>query len=61
MAGIVSAREIWLLATGAAKTGIFARVLDGPVTTNVPATLLRGHPGLRVMVDDAARPNGPVR
>jgi len=61
VAGIVSTREIWLLATGAAKTGILARVLDGPVTTNVPATLLRGHPGLRVMVDDAARPNGPVR
>ena len=56
MVGILAAREIWLLATGAAKAGILARVLDGPSTSDVPASLLRGHPGLRIIVDDEAAP-----
>ena len=56
MAGILAAREVWLLATGADKAAILARTLDGPVTPDVPATMLRGHPGLRVIVDDEAAP-----
>ena len=56
MAGILAAREVWLLATGADKAAILARTLDGPVTPDVPATLLRGHPGLRIIVDDEAAP-----
>jgi glucosamine-6-phosphate deaminase len=54
MAGILAAREVWLLATGAGKAGILARTVDGPITPEVPASLLRGHPGLRVIVDEAA-------
>jgi glucosamine-6-phosphate deaminase len=55
MATILAAREIWLLATGARKASILAATVDGPVTPDVPASLLRGHPGLRVLVDtDAA-------
>lgn len=54
MAGIAAAREVWLLATGSAKAGILARTLDGPMSDEVPASLLRSHPGLRVIVDDAA-------
>ena len=31
-----------------------AAALDGPITPDVPASLLRGHPGMRVIVDDTA-------
>ena len=53
---ILAAREIWLLATGDRKAGILAETLHGPVTSDVPASLLRDHPGLLVMADDAAMP-----
>ena len=56
MEGILAAREIWLLATGAPKAEILARVLDEPSSADVPASLLRGHPGLRIIVDDEAAP-----
>jgi glucosamine-6-phosphate deaminase len=61
MAGIRAAREIWLLATGPDKAGILAATFDGPVTTRVPASLLRGHPRLRVIVDAAAAGARPAR
>ncbi len=51
MAGIIAAREVWLLATGPEKADVLAAALDGPVTPDLPASLLRGHPGLRVLVD----------
>jgi glucosamine-6-phosphate deaminase len=54
MATILAAREIWLLATGPRKRAILTATLDGPVTSAVPASLLRGHAGLRVLADDAA-------
>ena len=54
LAGILAAREIWLLVSGDRKAGILRAALEGPVTTDVPASLLRGHPGLRVIADDAA-------
>lgn len=62
MAGILAAREIWLIARGAEKADILESTLHGPITPDVPASLLRGHAGLRVIVDDDAatsigRPN----
>lgn len=54
MATILSAREVWLLATGARKTAILAQALDGPATVDVPASLIPGHHGLRVIADEAA-------
>ena len=56
LAGILAAREIWLLVSGDRKAPILREVLEGPVTTDVPASLLRGHPGLRIIADDAALP-----
>jgi glucosamine-6-phosphate deaminase len=56
MATILAAREIWLLATGARKRQVLSATLDGPLTPDVPASLLRRHPGLRVIADDAAAP-----
>ena len=54
MARILAASEIWLLASGERKAAILTTALEGPVTPDVPASLLRGHPRLRVIADDAA-------
>lgn len=54
MAQILAAREIWLLVRGSRKAAILAATLAGPITPMVPASLLRGHPGLRVIADEAA-------
>ena len=54
MAPILTAREIWLLATGPEKREILHRVLEGPTSPDVPATLLLGHQRLAVVVDEAA-------
>ena len=54
MARILAAHEIWLLATGERKAGILASALEGPITPDLPASLLRGHLRMRVIADDAA-------
>ena len=54
LAGILAAREIWLLVSDDRKARILAATLHGPVTSDVPASLLRDHPGLRVIADQAA-------
>ena len=54
LADILEAGEIWLLVTGAPKAAILAAAIDGAVSADIPASLLRGHPGLRVLADDAA-------
>jgi glucosamine-6-phosphate deaminase len=46
--------EIWILASGAAKSAIVERTLHGPVTTDVPATQLRDHPSVLLIADDEA-------
>lgn len=54
MAPILAAPEVWLLATGVHKASILATALEGPVGPDVPASLLRRHPLLRVLVDEPA-------
>jgi glucosamine-6-phosphate deaminase len=49
-----TARQIWLLVTGAGKAEVLDRVLSGPVTPDLPATLLQKHPNATVMADDQA-------
>jgi glucosamine-6-phosphate deaminase len=51
---ILSAREVVLLAHGHTKARIVARALRGPVTTQVPASLLQAHPKVTVLLDRAA-------
>lgn len=52
---ILTARHVVLLATGAAKARVVARALTGPVTTELPASLLQVHPDVVVVLDrDAA-------
>jgi glucosamine-6-phosphate deaminase len=51
LATIMEARQILLLANGPEKKGILARALRGPVTQDVPASILQRHPQLTVCTD----------
>lgn len=50
-ATILSAKEIILVALGENKSGIIAKTVEGPVTTDVPASLLQQHPNTRFHLD----------
>jgi glucosamine-6-phosphate deaminase len=54
MADLLSAERLLLLVNGPAKAKILAAALEGPVTADVPASLLQGHPALTVVCDSAA-------
>jgi len=54
MGTIMNARGVILLAFGRHKASIVRRALTGPVTTVVPASLLRLHPNVVVVLDRAA-------
>jgi glucosamine-6-phosphate deaminase len=47
---ILRSREVWVLATGAAKAAIVRRAIGGEVTTDVPASLLQRHPNCSFFV-----------
>ncbi len=51
LATIMESRQILLLANGKEKAGILSRALKGPVTTDVPASVLQHHPRLSVLTD----------
>jgi glucosamine-6-phosphate deaminase len=51
---IMNARQVLLLAKGADKAGIIKASLLGPVTEEVPASVLQLHPGLIVILDEPA-------
>jgi len=51
---LLRARHVILIATGASKARIVSRALEGPIATNVPASLLQAHPNLTVFLDRAA-------
>jgi glucosamine-6-phosphate deaminase len=51
---ILAAREILLVATGAAKAEAVAAALEGPVTARCPASFLTVHPALTVVLDRAS-------
>lgn len=54
MAAILQARRIVLLATGVAKAHAVAQAVSGPITPQVPASLLQLHGNVSVWVDDDA-------
>jgi glucosamine-6-phosphate deaminase len=54
MASIVRAREVLLLATGVEKAEAVAGMIEGPISTWLPASLLQLHPRATAMVDRAA-------
>ena len=51
---IMKARGIVLLIHGAEKADICQKALNGPVTPRVPASILRYHPNVTVLLDQAA-------
>lgn len=54
MATILHAREIILVATGAEKAEVVAGMIDGPITTRLPASFLQVHPRVTVLLDHGA-------
>jgi len=51
---IMQARHIVLVVKGKAKAEIVKRVLQGPVTTDIPASILQQHPNCEVLLDAEA-------
>ena len=51
---IMHARRIVLVAKGANKADIVQKMLYGPVTTDVPASILQLHPQCEFLLDDEA-------
>jgi 6-phosphogluconolactonase/glucosamine-6-phosphate isomerase/deaminase len=51
---LLGSKEVWLLVNGGAKADIVRRTTQGPVSEEVPATLLRNHPNSFLMLDAAA-------
>jgi glucosamine-6-phosphate deaminase len=51
---ILQARRIVMLATGREKARAVERMVRGPMTTHVPASLLQLHPAVEVFLDRAA-------
>ncbi len=54
MGTILHARKAVLLATGESKSGCVERVVRGPITTALPASLLQLHRDAELMLDAAA-------
>ena len=51
---IMAAKQILLEAFGDKKADAIAAMVDGPVTPEVPASILQRHPNVTVIVDEAA-------
>jgi len=51
---LLGSKEVWLLANGPKKAQIIQRAAKGPVSNDVPASLLRNHPNAFFMVDAEA-------
>lgn len=51
---IMHARHIVLVAKGKNKAAIVKQMLQGPITTNVPASILQLHPHCEFLLDSAA-------
>jgi glucosamine-6-phosphate deaminase len=54
IADIMAARRVLLLAIGADKASIVARALEGPVTEEVPASVLQRHSAVVALLDREA-------
>lgn len=51
---IIQARKILLVVSGASKADILVKSLAGPVTPNIPASILQMHNDLTIVADEAA-------
>jgi glucosamine-6-phosphate deaminase len=61
MATILAARRIALVATGKLKATCIERVVNGPITTRLPASFLQLHPDVELLLDEAAAEQLTVR
>jgi 6-phosphogluconolactonase/glucosamine-6-phosphate isomerase/deaminase len=50
----MDAKHIVLIVSGAKKAAIVKKVLEGPISEAVPASLLRSHPNCSIYLDEAA-------
>jgi glucosamine-6-phosphate isomerase len=48
---LLGSKEVWLLANGPAKAEIIQRIVKGPITADVPASLMRNHPNCSLFLD----------
>lgn len=51
---IMQAQKILLLASGKDKAEAISKALNGPITTEVPASVLQLHPNVTVIIDEGA-------
>src|SRR5439155_23269895 len=51
---IMESRQCLMLATGPAKAEAVARMAEGPITADLPASILQLHPRCKVVLDEAA-------
>ena len=56
IASIMRARKIIILANGPAKQEIVEKLINGGITTNIPASILKVHPDVTLICDRAACP-----
>jgi glucosamine-6-phosphate deaminase len=56
LATLLAAREIVVLVSGPGKRDALRRVVDGPLTPEVPASALQTHPRCLILADRGARP-----
>lgn len=54
ISNIMTAKEILLLAKGESKAKAIKAMVEGPVTTDIPASVLQKHPNVTVIADQAA-------
>lgn len=54
IATILEARRIVMLVTGSSKAAAVSAMVEGPVGVECPASLLRNHPQVQLIVDEAA-------
>ncbi|TLG77310.1 glucosamine-6-phosphate deaminase [Culicoidibacter larvae] len=53
-ASVMQSKRILLFATGAKKAAIIRQAFFGPVTNDVPSSLLQTHPNITILLDEAA-------
>lgn len=53
---ILSSRDVVVLVSGAHKRPALRAALHGPITPDVPASVLQRHPNCLVLADTAAAP-----
>ncbi|MBU5591712.1 glucosamine-6-phosphate deaminase [Clostridium sp. MSJ-4] len=54
LGGIMKAKKILLVASGKSKAEVIAKLVEGKITTQVPATLLLVHRDVTIIVDEDA-------